>query len=298
MEALSARGLPVRAINRAGRMPQAPQGVEVVAGDVTRTEAVRALTRGAAVVYQCAQPPYQQWQAQFLPMQAAIIDGLAGSGTKLVIGDNLYMYGDPQGQPIHEEMPYRARTRKGLVRAQMAAAALAAHEKGNVRVAIGRGSDFFGPWVKGSVMGERVFAPALRGKPAQLIGRIHVPHTFTFIRDFGRALVLLGERDEADGQAWHVPNDRPEITQAEFVEMIYEELGQPPQMNSMGRIMLSIGGMFIPEARETIEMMYEFEHPFVVRSDKFERQFGMQPTPLRDAIRETVAWYREHIERP
>ena len=41
-------------------------------------------------------------------------------------------------------------------------------------------------------------------------------------------------------------------------------------------------------------MMYEFEQPFIVDSSAFEQNFGMKATPLREAIRETVAWYQTH----
>jgi hypothetical protein len=44
--------------------------------------------------------------------------------------------------------------------------------------------------------------------------------------------------------------------------------------------------------REMIEMLYEFEEPFVVDHSKFEQAFGEQATPLKEAIGETVRWYR------
>ena len=44
--------------------------------------------------------------------------------------------------------------------------------------------------------------------------------------------------------------------------------------------MMSMAGLFIPGARETVEMMYEFEKPFVVDSSKFERAFGVVATPI------------------
>jgi len=44
-------------------------------------------------------------------------------------------------------------------------------------------------------------------------------------------------------------------------------------------------------------MMYEFEQPFIVDSSKFEKTFGMKATPIRDAIKETVAWYKSHPEQ-
>jgi nucleoside-diphosphate-sugar epimerase len=255
---------------------------------------VAALTAGAEVVFQCAQPGYTEWPAKFPPMMMAILDGVARSGAKLIFGDNLYMYGDPDGKPIHEGLPYAAKTRKGRARAQIAQAALDAHKSGKVRVAIGRGSDFFGPYVLDSFMGERVFYPALGGKSAQLVGDMDAAHTQTYIGDFGKALAILGERDEALGQVWHVPNDQPSITQREFVNLIFQEVGLPPKMSAMGKLMMRLGGLFIPEARETVEMMYEFEKPFVVDSSKFEQAFGVQATPLRESIPATVAWYRAH----
>jgi nucleoside-diphosphate-sugar epimerase len=134
----------------------------------------------------------------------------------------------------------------------------------------------------------------LNGKPAKITGRSDLPHTHTYVKDFGRALVILGERDEADGQAWHVPNDQPDMTQGDLVRLFAEEAGVEPKMSSMGRLMMSIGGLFIPEAKETVEMMYEFEKPFVIDSSKFENIFGMKATPIREAIKETVAWYKSH----
>jgi nucleoside-diphosphate-sugar epimerase len=289
------RGDGARMVNRTGNLPEAPAGAELVRADLNDPAAVRAVTTGAAVVYQCAKPPYNRWPQDFPPLQAAILEGLAGSHAKLVVVENLYLYGDAAGRTISEDLPYRAQTRKGRTRAAMSQAALAAHHDGRVRVTIGRGSDYFGPWGIDTTMGARAFFPLFEGRPAQLQGRIDLPHTHTYLPDFGRALVVLGERDEADGQAWHVPNDTPEITQGELVRIFCREAGLTPRISTMGRFMLSLGGLFVPEARESVEMMYEFEKPFVVDSSKFAQTFAMVATPLRDALRETAAWYRGHL---
>lgn len=293
-EALLAQGKQVRIVNRSGQMDQAPAGVELRAGDLYDPGFVKEVTQSAAAAYQCAQPGYTEWPQKFPPLQEAIIGGMSRGSARLVIAENLYMYGDTDGQPMHEGMPYQAHTRKGQVRAAMSEAALAAHQAGKVQVALGRGSDFFGPWALGSSLGERVFYPALAGKSSSFVGRLDVSHTATYIKDFGRALAVLGQRDEALGRAWHVPNDRPRITQGEFAELIFGELGQPVKASAMGKFMLRLGGLFIPEARESVEMFYEFDRPFIVDSSQFEQTFGMATTPIQDAIRETVAWYRAH----
>jgi nucleoside-diphosphate-sugar epimerase len=272
-----------------------PAGIELVAADLYHPDEVRSFTKDAVVVYQCAQPAYYEWPQKFPPLQASIIEGLTGGTAKLVLVENMYMYGETNGKILKEDLPYAAQTRKGRTRAKLSRAALEAHQQGKLRVTIGRASDYFGPWGTSSAMGDRVFPPLLKGKSAQVGGRLDVPHTYTYVPDFGKALVILGEKGEADGQAWHVPNDMPSITQGEFIRLFCEEAGVEPKISTMGKFMMSIGGLFIPEARESVEMMYEFEKPFVVDSSKFEKTFGMKATPLPVALRETAAWYKQNL---
>jgi nucleoside-diphosphate-sugar epimerase len=286
------RGQPVRLVNRSGELKDSLPGVQAAAGDAYDADKVHELTRDAAVVYQCAQPAYTEWPQKFPPLQAAIIEGVARSGSKLVIGENLYMYGDTNGQPIHEGLPYKADGPKGKTRAAMAEAALAAHQTGKLRVAIGRGSDFFGPGVIDSFAGEIVFGAARQGKAANVLGKIDLPHTLTYIDDFGKALVILGERDEALGQAWHVPNPET-VSTRQFVEMVFAAFGKPPKLMVANELMMRILGLFVPEVREMIELKYEVFKPYVVDDSKFVRSFGSHATPLREAVKATAKWYAE-----
>src|SRR3970040_888466 len=292
MRALTAKRETVRMVNRSGKANVLPN-VPVVAADAYNLDSAREAFQGATVVYQCAKPPHHEWPQKFPPLQANILEATARAAAKLIVGENLYMYGAVPNRPLTEDLPIAATTRKGRTRAQMTEAALAAHRNGKVQVAIGRGSDFFGPGVVESAMGERAFLPALQGKAAPLAGAIDLPHTYTFINDFGEALATLGERDEALGQVWHVPNAET-LTTRQFVTMAFEETGKPPKMSGMGKLMMRIGGIFIVSARETVEMMYEFEKPFMVDSSKFERTFGERATPHREAIRQTIEWYQAH----
>lgn len=284
----------IRMVNRSGRLPLDLEGVEVVAGDAYDVARNRDLTRGAAVVYQCAQPAYHEWPEKFPPLQAAIVEALTGTTAKLVVCENLYMYGEVNG-PLHEDLPYTARTRKGQVRARMAEDLLNAHQAGKIRVAIGRGSDFFGP--NDPLSGGFVFYPALAGKQASGYGRLDVPHTMTYTGDFGKALVILGEHDEALGQAWHVPS-APAVTGKEYLQMVFEEAGTAPNIGLITRPMMWLAGFFNAAARETVEMLYEFEKPFVVDHSKFARAFGDHATSLREAIKTTLAWFRAYPDLP
>ncbi len=294
MRELVKKGKYVRMVNRSGTA-DVPAGVEVVKGDATDPNSTRAASGGATVVYNCVNAPYTDWPRLFPPMQAGIIEGAAAAGAKLIVAENLYMYGPVHGK-ITEDMPYNATTRKGRVRAQMAEALMEAHHSGKVRVAIGRASDFYGPEVLASVSGDRMFYPALAGKPVQLMGNLDMPHTYTYIDDFGKGLVMLGERDEALGQAWHIPSAET-LTTRQFIQMIFEEAGQPAKMSSAPGFVIRGMGLFSPMMRELAEMLYEFEEPFVVDHSKYDRSFGTDTTPHREAIRRTLDWYRQHPQQ-
>jgi hypothetical protein len=47
---------------------------------------------------------------------------------------------------------------------------------------------------------------------------------------------------------------------------------------------------------EMVEMLYEFEAPFVVDDSAFTRTFGLRATPLATAIGVTVDWYRSRVD--
>jgi nucleoside-diphosphate-sugar epimerase len=292
VELLAAGGHRVRAVNRSGRAA-VPAGVEVRGGDAADPSFSENAAAGAAVVYQCLNPPYTRWPELFPPLQAGVLDGAAAAGAKLVAMENLYMYGPTEGAPLTEDLPHAATGRKGRTRAQMAQALLEAHRAGKVRVVIGRASDYFGPQGRLSAMGERVFDPALSGKKAQVMGNPSHLHSYSYIPDIAKGLVVLGEHGEADGEAWHLPN-APAITTRQFIEQVYGAAGTEPRIQAMSRFLVKMVGLVNGTVRELDEMLYEFEEPFVVDSTKFERAFGDHATPLTEAIPATVEWFRTH----
>lgn len=292
MDELVARGRRVRVVTRSGRAA-GTSGVEVVRGDGADPASAREVCRGAGVVYHCANAAYTEWPEKLPPLMQGILEGAASAGAKLVYGDNLYLYGPVRG-PMTEDLPSAAATVKGRVRAQVAAELLAAHEVGRVRATIGRASDFYGPRVLASTLGEQVFGAALAGKPANLLGNVDLPHTYTYIGDFARGLVTLGERDEALGWAWHVPSAETRTTR-ELVEMIYREAGHPAKIRVAGRTLVAVMSWFSPMMRELREMLYQFEAPFVMDGSRFDRAFAAVATPHEEAVRRTMAWYRSRM---
>jgi nucleoside-diphosphate-sugar epimerase len=287
---LVARGLRVRAVTRSGAT-DVPEGAEQVAADVATPEGARRACAGAAVVYHCAQPDYTKWVELFPQLTRAVLDGTAEAGAKLVFADNLYVYGPPDG-PMTERTPQRAQGRKGRTRVEMAAAILGAHADGRLRCTIGRSSDYYGPRGTSTTAGDNIMKPALRGKRARWLGSLDQPHTLNYLEDMGRALVTLGERDEADGQVWHLPAAES-LTGRQFLALVYEAAGHPPKAGAASAAMIRLVGVFNPLVRELNETLYQFRAPFVSDASKFQAAFGpFEPTPHPEAVRRTVDWFR------
>jgi nucleoside-diphosphate-sugar epimerase len=99
-EALARRGQSVRVVNRSGlREPMA--GVRAVSGDVSDPAFAASATRGARVIYQALNPPYHRWSQEFPGLQASAIAAAQTAGARLVVMDNVYMYGRANGRPFH-----------------------------------------------------------------------------------------------------------------------------------------------------------------------------------------------------
>ena len=286
---LAAAGEQVRLVNRSGNAA-APQGVEVVAADATDLAASRKVCEGANVVYHCATGPYGRW-AQFLPpLMNGIIEGASAAGGKLVYGDNLYAYGLVDG-PITEDLPYRPIGPNTRARADVATALMSAHAAGKIRAAIGRASDFYGPYARQSTAGDGIFARALAGKGAQVLGDVGTPHTYTFIDDFAAGLVTLAKHDEALGEVWHIPSAET-VTTRRFVQMVFAKLQRPATLQPAPKLAITLLALFVPAMAAVRETSYQREHPWVVDHSKFSRAFGGTPTAHEKAISLTLDWFR------
>jgi len=280
----------VRAVSRGGQAPDGAQGAAADAADPA--QAARAAA-GASVLYHCASPPYTRWPELFPALTSSILGAAESSGAKLVFADNLYAYGPVDG-PLREDLPAVAGGRKGRTRVKMAAQLLAAHRNGQARVVIGRASDYYGPHGTGSTAGETVFGRILAGDKPRWPGRLDQPHTFHYLPDIARGLVVLADRRDADGQVWHLPA-APPLTAQQFFDMIATAAGRPVPVHASiaSPALLAAAGIFSPLLREVRETTYQFRAPFIIDASKFEAAFDhLEPTPHRDAVPRTVAWYR------
>ena len=289
VSALTTRGIDAVVVSRSGT---AIPGARSIALDVRDSDALKTAAAGAAALYQASQPEYHRWPEEFPSLQDSVVRALRGSDTVLVAIENLYGYGHVRG-PLVETLPLVATGRKGKVRADLWRTLEAENAAGRVKTTAGRASDFFGPHAAKSAVGDRFFGPLLAGKKAEMFGNPSALHSYTYVPDFGEALVRLALDDRSHGRAWHVPN-APAVSTRTFLEKAAAIAGVEPKSVVRTKFQLRLAGVFIPPAKESIEMLYEFEEDFVVDHSAYAAIFGDYATPLDDSLATTVAWWREN----
>ncbi len=294
-ERLVAVGHDVRVLSRSGGTSSGQ--VEHHALDAADAAALTSAARGAAALYNCANPAYTRWEQDWPPVARALLTAAEGSGAVLVTMGNLYAYGRVTG-PITEDLPLTPTGAKGRVRKQMWEDALARHEAGDLRVVEARGSDFVGPGVlDGGHLAARVVPRVLAGRGVRVIPPVDVPHSWTSVLDVGAALAVLGSEERAWGRAWHVPT-APAVSVREAVHGLCRAAGVPPvPVASVPHALLRAVGVAVPLVRELEEMRHSFTAPYVLDSSAFTQAFGVEPTPLEGTWELTVAWWRERTAR-
>jgi nucleoside-diphosphate-sugar epimerase len=296
---LVGRGDRVVLVSRSGAGPTVA-GAQRVAGDASDGEAMASLARGAAVIYNCANPPYHRWPTDWPPIARSLLGAAERGGAVLVTVSNLYGYGPAraalgvpaydEAHPMTEETPLAAPGRKGSVRRQMWRDALAAHEAGRIRAVEVRSSDYVGPGAE-SVLGERVVPGLLAGKGAFVLGRTDQPHTWTFTDDVARMAVVAGSDPRAWGRAWHTPSNAPRTQQQAADDLARVAGVAPVRVRSLPALALRGLGLTSPLMRELRETEYQFRDAFVMDSSAASATFGWEATAWDTVLAATLRSY-------
>jgi nucleoside-diphosphate-sugar epimerase len=284
---LAERGEHVRVISRRGTGPEHP-AIERVAADATDAQRLTELATGAAALYNCASPQYHQWLTDWPPLAAALLTAAERGGAVLATMSNLYGYGPVDG-PITQKTPLAATHPKLRLRAQMWQDAVAAHEAGRIRATEVRASDYI---EANSLLSSAIGKPLLAGSRGYAPGPLDVPHSWTSIADCARTLVTVATDERALGQAWLVPTN-PALTLRQLATRFAEVNGAPrARLTPIPYAAMWTIGLFSPTIKELRTTRYQFTSPFVLDSSATTEAFGLEPTPMDVALRDTAARLR------
>jgi nucleoside-diphosphate-sugar epimerase len=291
---LMGRGKRVRIAKRSAG--GAPKGAELVLGDAADPNFCVEAVRGASTVYHCMNPPYyaRVW-AELVPRYMENLIAAAGrNNARLVVLDNVYMLGRPQGRPLDEDTAPRPCSRKGEIRARAAERLWEAHRRGEVRATAGRASDFYGPGGTLTHLGDQFWRPVIAGKRGRVLVDLDAIHTYHYIPDVAAGLATLGmAEDDAYGRPWMLPC-APAETMRALAERFSRHLGREIRLARMPRILLKVAALAVPFLREIDEMLYQWEEPFVISDARFRARFKQQPEDVERAAADTVAWAKIH----
>jgi nucleoside-diphosphate-sugar epimerase len=295
-ERLLARGYRVRMVRR-GAITDAPAGAETVSANVSDPASAAEAMRGASVVYHCANPRYNKWATELVPLARGITEGAAKNGARVVALDNLYMYRVPADGRLAEDTEVAPVSRKGALRAEAAQVMLDASTRGDAPVAIVRASDFFGPNCTRSIFGDRFWKKLFAGKPVEVMGDPDQPHTYSYGPDVADVLVTIGLTDPSGapdvwGRVWHAPSLPAESTRTWINRFAAAAGVGEARFTRLSPLLLRVAGIFIPEAKELPEMMYQWRAPFLLDDRAYRARFGAKETALEPAVKATIEWAR------
>lgn len=284
---LAARGSEVVVVTRSGT-ELGIEGVTSTRADATDAAALTAVTQGASVLYNCANPgDYTQWEATWPPLATALLETARRTGAVYAITGNLYPYG-PVDVPMSERLPDAATDHKGVLRARLWADARAAHEAGELRAVEVRGSDYLGPGIGANGHISRQLPTARRGKRAWVLGDPDMPHTFTDVQDVARLLIAAADDDSAHGRVWNVPSN-PARSQRQALDDVLTAAGLATvPVSRIPALVVRLGALGSPMLRELGELSYQWSSPYLLDDTAARAHFGIEPTPWAEVCRRTA----------
>ncbi|GGF30581.1 epimerase [Aliidongia dinghuensis] len=290
--ALSAEGRPYRVIGRShaaliqayGRDPLA----EIAVWDPADPESAARALDGAEAAVHLVGVPYHQFELHPVVMDQVLKGAVAAGVERLVQIGTVYPFGRPRTPRVAEDHPREPHTFRGRMRKAQEDLTLAAHAEGRIQTTVLRLPDFYGPDGEKSFL-HGLFAAALAGKRALMIGPIDRPHEFVFTPDAGPIVTRLIDTPAAFGRTWNLAGAGV-TTQRDFARRIFATVGRSPKLLPIGRRGLSLFGLFDPLMKGLAEMNYLMTEPVLLDDSALSSLIGpLAKTSYDEGIDRTLA---------
>ena len=143
---------------------------------------------------------------------------------------------------------------------------------------------------------------ALKGKALPWLLNVDIPHQAVYTPDAAELIVRLMLREWADAeqttppyQVWNYGGTTFQSIRS-FFEQISTLTGKPLRIQVYSRFVISALGLIMPTLREVKEMVYLYENTILLEDRKVLARFpDFRPTPLNDALRETLKWFGKYV---
>jgi nucleoside-diphosphate-sugar epimerase len=263
---------------------------ELLAVDLTKRQSVFDAVKDSEVVYVTIGFKYdiKVWRMLWPPFIQNVIDACKQYKAKLVFFDNIYMYDRRYLGDMKEDTPVNPSSKKGYVRAQIAAMITDEFDKGELTSLIARSADFYGPGNVNSVLVTTVMKNFIKDKQAMWFARADKVHNYTYTPDAAIATAMLGNTPDAYNQVWHLPTTHEKFTGEKWINLIAKEMNVKCRYRVLPVWLFGLLGLFVPVMKELKEMAYQYDRDYFFNSMKFEERFKMVPTDVKEGLRATI----------
>ena len=283
---------PLRLLSRSG---YSTMGADCRKVDVSNQKELSVAIKDSKVVILLVGIEYTtaQWQINWPKIMDNCITACIENNVPFIFFDNVYMYGQVEGI-MTESTPFNPCSKKGEIRATIASHLLQQVKKNNIRASIARAADFYGPQAEEKSFLHQLVLKNLRaGKKAQWMVNAKVPHSLSYTLDMAKGLYLLAHDESTLNQTWHMPTASPALTGEEMIALAANLMGQNNKYMNLSKWMIKSFGWFNKVVGESVEMLYQYEHPYLFNSEKFEKHFNFKPTSYQDGLKATVDFYAQ-----
>lgn len=293
----------IQAVSRSSKTSRVSElklaNVTMVQGNIEDSADVLRLCENCDIVYCCvgfSQYAVKYW-AQHWPIVAENLLNATKSGNKkLAFCDNIYAYGPGENISVHTSgVPVSLKSKPGI-RALL-------HERfrqhmqdfpGTLTV-IGA-ADFFGPHVTDlSFLGDTLTGKiVVDGQKPLAIGSCSRIHDFCYAPDFARAIAVASVDEAAYDRFWIAPNSIHGKTLQELGDAIAIKADKPSpvRFSVLGPVMVRLLGPFVSFLGEMREMLPFWTNDYTVDDSDFKKQFGIEATPMDEALDALVKFYQ------
>lgn len=267
---------------------------KLFSADLLNKQECDEAVNGSEIVYMTVGLPYNSkvWEEKWPIMMRNVIEACKHHNAKLVFFDNVYMYGSVKGE-MTEDTPFNPISIKGSARAEIATMLLNEIKNNSITAMICRAPEFYGPLNTQSGTNATVFENIKAKKKLQVFVKDSTLRTLIYTPDAGKSTALLGNTPDAYNQTWHLPCDTNRKSAKEFIEICSKVYGTQLDYMVLKKWMVKLFGLFNSDAKEIVELLYQFEQDYIFNTSKFNKKFpDFKVTTIEEGITNIINEYK------
>lgn len=263
-----------------------PSGVEHRSVDACDGAALATVAADAHAILAAVNPAVYDagvWARTLPPLHRGLLDASARSGKRLVVLDALYAYTLEEG-PLAPTTRLDPSTEKGAIRKLIAELYSDATRSGRARAVLFRASDFWGPDLTSALLTGDAIRGLADGKRPIVLGDPDAAHAFSHRDDVVEGMITLAlAEDDVEGAIFHAPVVH--VSPRELVQAFARASGRSVEPRAVPRWLLRFLGLFSKSMRGMVEMLPQWESPYLVDDSAFRARFGVEATSLDAGVR-------------